>query len=673
MTGGTWGDLYPWIAEISERDRDELQGLADPCLKFDESPRETAQWRPYLDDLFDALGLLTVADEVLRHRQIATLVPSLQGGDVLPTFLSGQEWLTEAILSAVGGSRGLTEMSPAQIESSLGLSCSVVTELMTTLLRVSALGVSGATRIDLATPLTDWFNQLDSSDKYFLRTIHSEGDLRWLGEPSVRERALRTRMVDTPDKILDEFDFAAEGSLRYVVSAFEESIKFPVRKETLLARHSWLGSDLPGEEFDALALLHGMRKWWRSQDGWFSMRTLPWLQSETLRILDLEQGEVMTLETADRLLRAQRVQLHAEDLEAWLEYCNTMDKSSGLVSRLDPVGQSQALQPTSLTSPEVRGAAAGSLSAAAVSGGSIPSAMPLQASGNMNSIMRSWARSQGYEIGDRGRIPASILEAFEVALRTPEGVLVQENNRLEMPASRIQETGHGKSVVDVMMALSKLARVSFPEETLGSLLLRSSEFEGQIGDLIEQLLAATADPQSEAGWVIHEGVPKEPDSVHASGYATLKERALKALQSAQCPLSLQRLAENMEGDVKKNSLRVQIAADDRFVRCDVDAWALADWGMRPYRSIKDLVSEEVDLAGGEIATAELVDKLTTQFSIKEITLRQVVSSPPFTSRNGTVRRIVDLDDQRPTGERGEGERHSNPSAVDLVRDLGLDF
>lgn len=224
-----------------------------------------------------------------------------------------------------------------------------------------------------------------------------------------------------------------------------------------------------------------------------------------------------------------------------------------------------------------------------------------------------------------------------------------------------------------MMALSKLARVSFPEETLGSLLLRSSELEGHIGDLIEQLLAATADPQSEAGWVIHEGAPKEPDSVHASGYATLKERALKALQSAQCPLSLQRLAENMEGDVKTNSLRVQIAADDRFVRCDMDAWALADWGMRPYRSIKDLVSEEVDLAGGEIATAELVDKLTTQFSIKEITLRQVVSSPPFTSRNGTVRRIVDLDDQRPTGERGEGERHSNPSAVDLVRDLGLDF
>ncbi|MFE7565433.1 histone-like nucleoid-structuring protein Lsr2 [Streptomyces sp. NPDC057539] len=673
MTGGTWGDLYPWIAEISERDRDELQGLADPCLKFDESPRETAQWRPYLDDLFDALGLLTVADEVLRHRPIATLVPSLQGGDVLLTFLSGQEWLTEAILSAVGGSRGLTEMSPAQIELSVGLSRSVTTELMVTLLRVSAFGVSGATRVDLTTPLADWFDQLDGSDKYFLRTIHSEGSLRWLGEPSVRERALRTRMIDAPDKILDEFDSAAEGSLRYVVSAFEESIKCPVRKETLLARHAWLGNDLPGEEFDALALLHGMRKWWRSQDGWFSKRTLPWLQSETLKILDLEQGEVMTLQTADRLLRAQRVQLHAEDLEAWLEYCNTMDKSSGLVSRLERVGPSEELQPTIHNSPEVRTVAAGSVSSATVSSGSISTEMPLRASGNMNSLIRSWARSQGYDIGDRGRIPASIHEAFEVALRSPDGVLVQEDNRLNMPAHHIQETGRGQSVVDIMMALSKLATVSFPEETLGSLLLRSSELEGRIGSLVEQLLAATVDPQSETGWVIHEGAPEEPGSVHPSGYVTLKERALKALQSAQCPLSLQRLAEKMEGDVKTNSLRVQIAADDRFVRCDVDAWSLADWGMRPYRSIKDLVSEEVDLAGGKIATTELVDKLTTQFSIKEITLRQVVSSPPFTSRNGTVRRAVDLDDQRPTGEQGEGEGHSSPSAVDLVRDMGLDF
>ncbi|MGW2965077.1 Lsr2 family DNA-binding protein [Streptomyces sp. NPDC001220] len=661
------------MAEISERDRDELRGLADPCLKFDESPRETAQWRPYLDDLFDALGLLTVADEVLRHRPIATLVPSLQGGDVLQTFLSGQEWLTEAILTAVGGSCDLTEMSPAQIESSVGLSRSVTTELMVTLLRVSAFGVSGATRVDLTTPLADWFDQLDGSDKYFLRTIHSEGALRWLGEPSVRERALRTRMIDAPDKILDEFDSAAEGSLRYVVSAFEESIKFPVRKETLLARHAWLGSDLPGEEFDALALLHGMRKWWRSQDGWFSRRTLSRLQSETLKILDLEQGEVMTLQTADRLLRAQRVQLHAEDLEAWLEYCNTMDKSSGLVSRLEQVGPSEELQPVSLTSPEVRTAAGGSVSSATVSSGSISSGMSLQASGNMNSIIRSWARSQGYDIGHRGRISASIREAFEVALRSPDGVLIQEDNRLNMPPPRIQETECGQSVVDIMMALSKLATVAFPEETLGSLLLRSNELEGRIGSLVEQLLAATVDPQSETGWVIHEGAPEELSSVHPSGSVTLKERALKALQSAQCPLSLQRLAENMEGEVKANSLRVQIAADDRFVRCDVDAWSLAEWGMRPYRSIKDLVSEEVDLAGGEIATEELVGKLTTQFSIKEITLRQVVSSPPFTSRNGTVRRTVDLDDQRLAGEQGEGEGHSNPSAVDLVRDMGLDF
>ncbi|MFE5257680.1 Lsr2 family DNA-binding protein [Streptomyces coelicoflavus] len=673
MTGGTWKDLYPWIADISESDRDELQGLAGPCLKFDESPRETAQWRPYLDDLFDALGLLTVADEVLRHRPIAKLVPSLQGGDVLPTFLSGQEWLTEAILSTVAGPRGLTEMSPAQIESSVGLSRSVTTELMVTLLRVAAFGVSGSTRIDLATPLADWFDQLDGSEKYFLRTIYSEGALRWLGESSVRERASRTRMIDAPDKILDEFDSAAEGSLRYVVCAFEESIRFPVRKETLLARHAWLGSDLPGEGFDALALLHGMRKWWRSQAGWFSKRTLPRLQSETLKILDLEPGEVMTLQTADRLLRARRFQLYAEDLEAWLEYCNAMDKSSGLVSRLERVGPSGELQPTSLNSSEVRTVAGGSVSSATDSSESSSSAMSLQASGNMNSIIRSWARSQGYDIGDRGRIPASIREAFEVALRSPDGVLVQPGNRLNVPVSRIQENRHGESLVETMMALSKLAAVSFAEETLGSLLLRSSELEGRIGRLVEQLLAATVDPQSETGWEIYEGAPEESGSAHPSGFGTLKERALKALRGAQCPLSLQRLAESMEGDVKTNSLRVQIAADDRFVRCDVDAWALAEWGMRPYRSIKDLVSEEVDLAGGEIAIKELVDKLTTQFSIKEITLRQVASSPPFTSRNGTVRRVVDLDGQRPASEQGEGEGRGNPSAVDLVRDMGLDF
>ncbi|MFF7012295.1 histone-like nucleoid-structuring protein Lsr2 [Streptomyces fimicarius] len=641
--------------------------------------------------MFDALGLLMITDVTLRQQPLVVLVPSLRDVESPSIFLSGRDSLTETTLSVVAGASGFKEMSPAQLEQFIELPRGAAVDLMAALLRASAFGIrTGVSRIDLTAIIVEWFTELSDSSKHFLRVMQSEGITHWLGALAVKGHAAHAPIANACDEILAHFDSASHGSLRYAASAFDEAIRHPVRKETLLTRHAWLRSDLTGDGFIILSLLAGMRKEWQSEDAWFSQKTLSWLKQETRNILDLERGEVMSLDTADRLLRASQIHLDADDLEAWLDYCNILDEISGLVSWAEESkANQQAGEPQSSVlllesagrdsratddlPPELEEPTGRSDSLRSNPDEETQGVSLLQSASGMNSLIRSWARSQGYEIGERGRISSSIRAAFEAASRSPEGVTVPADIKFDLPPRRRVEVVQEESVVGILGALSKLAQESFPEDTLGSLLGRSSDLDDHFVALIDKLLRARVDPGSVGGWVSHVEDPGESYSGNPSGYASLKDRAFATLREMQCPLSIQRLADCMDGNVNINSLRVQIASDGRFVRNDVDAWSLADWGLRPYRPIKDLISEELDLAGGEIPTEKLVTLLTTQFSIKEITLRQMASRPPFTSRNGTVRRQAELEGQNSVTVKDDAEQPSESFAVDLVRDMGLDF
>jgi hypothetical protein len=119
---------------------------------------------------------------------------------------------------------------------------------------------------------------------------------------------------------------------------------------------------------------------------------------------------------------------------------------------------------------------------------------------------------------------------------------------------------------------------------------------------------------------------------------------------------------------------VQLSKDDRFVRSDVNSWALAQWGLRPYTSIKELIAQEVDRAGGSIPTDDLVALLTREFTIAAASVRVSASSHPFTARNGVVRRLSDVrsdqDSEQPVTDATRPD-DDGPSADDLINLMGL--
>ncbi|MBJ6620030.1 hypothetical protein [Streptomyces sp. DHE17-7] len=127
------------------------------------------------------------------------------------------------------------------------------------------------------------------------------------------------------------------------------------------------------------------------------------------------------------------------------------------------------------------------------------------------------------------------------------------------------------------------------------------------------------------------------------------------------------------------SLKVQLALDQRFVRSDVDSWALAEWGMRPYTTIKELVEEELDKAGGVVATSELI-RILPGFDHD----RACPSRPPPStvhSARALVQKLVELrSDTDPeqlaladgTAAGPGGDRpDEGPSTDDLMNLMGL--
>jgi hypothetical protein len=112
-----------------------------------------------------------------------------------------------------------------------------------------------------------------------------------------------------------------------------------------------------------------------------------------------------------------------------------------------------------------------------------------------------------------------------------------------------------------------------------------------------------------------------------------------ALREADQPLSIEELKARSGITLGHHYLKQQIEADPRFSRSQKNQWALAEWGMPVYKPIKELISDMVDSHGGSIAADEIVRVLCRDFDIKESSLRQAMSSPPYTARGGTVRRL----------------------------------
>jgi hypothetical protein len=98
------------------------------------------------------------------------------------------------------------------------------------------------------------------------------------------------------------------------------------------------------------------------------------------------------------------------------------------------------------------------------------------------------------------------------------------------------------------------------------------------------------------------------------------------------------------GAYSVRSLANQLYRDVRFVRTDRREFGLAVWGLEEYSGIAQEIVERIERAGGAVGVEDLVVDLTSNFAVKENSVRLFVQTPRFVVEGGRVR-LRGIDEQ----------------------------
>ncbi|MET9454125.1 histone-like nucleoid-structuring protein Lsr2 [Streptomyces canus] len=645
-----------------------------------------------MDEVFGLLAAILLLSESVKNEDCGVLFPTLRDAvSVVEDSGAGDDGilaLADAGVRILGDLRGKT---PHDLRMMLQLSREEVEALIGHVMQIVALPEGKLHSV----ALMQWFGELDGREQSILLLHRCAREPQALGILAATLRTPLERIQELSEGLPRRLQTAMEDSraLRAAVAEFDRATAAPVPRTRLLERFGWLDDDLPEDDVNLLALLSNLREV-NTLGRWMCRDNVRQRTRQTLKILDLEDNEVMSGSVARRILNQHG--WAAAHIDEWLDFCGIAIQngqlyySAAAIADLpdDPYGEMPEQEkgslptavggipspdrlPSSVTegdhSAKSQNAPLGAEAAEPTSQTTLSAPVPADAL-----AIRAWARRNGFEIAERGRIPRAVQEAY---IREVGGTFPASSQREVTSPSLVSgdQPRVRNALAEEFEALASAMSAEERGVTFGSVVRYGEELPANVQKIVHRILNATL---SEDGWIVDAVAPAihAANNGHGALQGTLKQRAWKVLEEADHPLSTASLVSKMGDPVNERSLKVQLAADMRFMRSDIDSWALSDWQLRPYTSVRELVGEEVDKAGGSINSDQLIRNLTQAFSIKESTVRQVMSSPPFTARGGFVQRLTDIAGEGERGDAGRrGDSASEGSGVQLARDLGLDF
>ncbi|MGW0477525.1 hypothetical protein [Streptomyces coeruleorubidus] len=574
-----------------------------------------------------------------------------------------------------------------------------------------------------------WYEELSSLSRDIVLHHFCANPLVPLGQLAQKHAVDRETIRQRRNYLAHSFDRLLEdGSiLGNEIARAELDLQKPFVISSFLHRHPWLGERVEDGGLTVLSLFTGMRWPDGTKDPtgqWIYGADLLECADATVRALDLDADEVVSLSAARRLLDVHEVPVpeDPDSLRAWLVHCG-----------FESDGDQVSLSAPESEEPELAGPAP-----------EVPDDLPrliqrltelLQVNENLtkNITLGDLIRAANELDGELGEVSRRFRDAMFVGsgawIIPDEGAVydgrrvadAEDHPNLKRVTESIKWTdggggdttqpiagGDGSDLSAEPHASSDQRRradlctpaeepihseagaFTSPADRIAKLLegtpegLSSSRIKRALGSAVsqEQVVKALFEDDRfaithQGAWCLHSnvdtassssGTPEHPlfviagdapDATPSTGGATdgkqdadegdshdtsqreydRLDKIESALREADQSLSIEELKARTGITLGHHYLKQQIEADPRFSRSQRSQWALAEWGMPVYKPIKELISDMVDIHGGSIAADEIVRVLCRDFDIKESSLRQAMSSPPFTARGGTVRRL----------------------------------
>ncbi|MFD7641821.1 hypothetical protein ACFV4P_14330 [Kitasatospora sp. NPDC059795] len=476
------------------------------------------------------------------------------------------------------------------------------------------------------------------------------------------------------------------------VTAVDEELLDPIDCEELIDRHDWLGA--PVSDYYDLTVLHvllGLR-WHDARNGrWLFDGDIKSCISDTLDALDLDPFQIMSFEAARRCLSQVTATLPQHDLqlEHWLVRC-------GFEVQQTPGGRIVRTGAPDTDPAEACGETVGE--------GTherllyyVPSVQDLlsRLASHLHSEYEEAEQITLGELladaddteGELGLLARSIRDAVAVV---PASWTLGTGTRRSAESSCTPESADAPGVTSTAIATAPAepdpGRVrwlnSLREDVLDVLLearvpLTTPEIAGRLErriryrtlrDLLakdDEVIAVENDKWTPVLLPPEQSRPKQEKQTQLNTVAAV-------LAAEGRPLSTAELKERTEMVIQLPYLKQKLDADPRFQRAAKDQWALSEWGMPVYKPMKELVADLVDQHDGAVEADEVVRLLVRDFGVKESSLRQVMSTPPFSVRDGQVRRLADIRKEQVGGPGPDDHDYQDvPTVDDLIEDMGL--
>ncbi|WP_329425039.1 sigma factor-like helix-turn-helix DNA-binding protein [Streptomyces sp. NBC_01268] len=140
-----------------------------------------------------------------------------------------------------------------------------------------------------------------------------------------------------------------------------------------------------------------------------------------------------------------------------------------------------------------------------------------------------------------------------------------------------------------------------------------------------------------ADWAAEIGRFKTMDGHLLHWGRSVNDRAMAVLSLRGEPMSMEDIHDRLADGTTINSMRNQIWTDERFVRLDRNLYGLRQWGGEEYLGIREMITREIQQAGGEIEVNALVDAICGRFDVVPASVRTNLAAPEFTrTRRGWV-------------------------------------
>ncbi|PVA40496.1 hypothetical protein DDJ98_02455 [Mycobacteroides abscessus] len=184
-------------------------------------------------------------------------------------------------------------------------------------------------------------------------------------------------------------------------------------------------------------------------------------------------------------------------------------------------------------------------------------------------------------------------------------------------------------VVPTMNAVLELTRTQLAERANQYGVIRLDEL-----DLVQ---SNHPDLRSDltASWLTHCGYIVSGENV-LTRTSSVGDYAAAVLFLEGSPLSAQEIVDRFVFERSGRSLGNSLSDDDRFERVDRDRWALKEWGLEAYTGIRSMIRELVARNGGRARLNDVVEHITSRYSVSGSSVIAYASAAPFTTKDGIV-------------------------------------